>query len=134
MNAPATVAALVGHKLHWSVFRAAPAFVCQTSGVLCCVDKGLLHLTVTPHLLVQADVQALTRERDDLSKKLYWAEMARDQTKAAKALAAEDAIKARCVCLCCDGFYHPHHYPYYCSGPWCMWLAYPITWHMCVCV
>jgi len=63
------------------------------------MDKGLLHLTVTPQLCVQADVQALTRECDDLSKKLYWAEMARDQTKAAKALAAEDAIKARWACV-----------------------------------
>jgi hypothetical protein len=40
-------------------------------------------------------VSKLTRDRDDLKKELYWAEMARDQTKAAKALAAEDAIKAR---------------------------------------
>jgi hypothetical protein len=42
-------------------------------------------------------VSKLTQERDELSKKVYWAEMARDQTKAAKEIATEDALKARCA-------------------------------------
>jgi hypothetical protein len=42
-------------------------------------------------------VSKLTHEQDELSKRLYWAEIARDQTKAAKEIATEDAIKARCV-------------------------------------
>lgn len=47
----------------------------------------------------QGNVAVLTRERDDLSKKLYFAEFARDQTKAAKELAADQMIKARCVAV-----------------------------------
>jgi hypothetical protein len=47
----------------------------------------------------QAAVSRLTRDCDELSKKLYWAELARDQTKAAKELAAEDMIKSRWVCV-----------------------------------
>lgn len=44
---------------------------------------------------VQAGLVAVTQERDELAKKLYWAVLARDQQGAAKALAARDAIAAR---------------------------------------
>lgn len=44
---------------------------------------------------MQAGLAAVTQERDDLAKKLYWAEIARDQHQSAKALAAADAIAAR---------------------------------------
>lgn len=37
----------------------------------------------------------MCQERDEFKKKLWFAEMVRDQTKAAKKLAATDAIKAR---------------------------------------
>jgi hypothetical protein len=48
---------------------------------------------------LQAEVSGLRCQRDDLEKKLYWAEMSRDQTRAAKEMAAEDALKARCAGL-----------------------------------
>ncbi|WIA16195.1 hypothetical protein OEZ85_012908 [Tetradesmus obliquus] len=43
----------------------------------------------------KAGLAAVTTERDELAKKLYWAEVARDQHGAAKALATQDAIAAR---------------------------------------
>eukprot|EP00775_Hariotina_reticulata_P006677 gene6677-6901_t len=43
----------------------------------------------------QAGLAAVTVERDELAKKLYWAEIARDQHGAAKNLATKDAIEAR---------------------------------------
>jgi hypothetical protein len=45
--------------------------------------------------VLQAGLSAVTAERDELAKKLYWAEVARDQHGAAKALATQDAIAAR---------------------------------------
>jgi hypothetical protein len=45
--------------------------------------------------MLQAGLAAVTAERDELAKKLYWAEVARDQHGAAKALATQDAIAAR---------------------------------------
>ena len=70
--------------------------------------SGPCHPRVCAVYVLQANVATLTRERDELAKNLFFAEFARDQTKAAQQLARNDMVKARCdgigwwTCVCGD--------------------------------